>query len=392
MLQKDTFEYAVKIRRQLHQWPEVGFDLPKTLALVKGELDSMGIPYTEEFGLSSIVATINPACKGFTIGVRGDMDALPMQEETGLPYASQNPGKMHACGHDAHTAILLGLAKELKAKEQDLHCRVKLLFTPAEEYIEPGCKQMAENGVMDDIDCCVACHVNTDLPVGVISNRSGGKNANSMGITVEFFGLASHAAGQQKGKDAISMAVEAYTAMEIMVAKEINATEPRLFNVGTFHGGETNNIICDYCKMFISSRSHSDAVSDFMLRRITEICEGIAKIHGGEAKVTVNKLLPFVINHPVVVEKLNESAVRVLGAENVRVQKKRGLGGEDFGFLSRKKPCAMFNLGTVGEDPATRNAVHKVDFRLDEGGIEVAIKVFLQFILDNMDGMELEET
>lgn len=390
MLQQDTFEYAVKIRRQLHQCPEVGFDLPNTLALVKGELDAMGIPYTEEFGKSSIVATINPACKGFTIGVRGDMDALPMQEETGLPYASQNPGKMHACGHDAHTAMVLALAKELKLREKDLRCRVKLLFTPAEEYIEPGCKQMAENGVMDDIDCAVSCHVNSGLPVGVISNCSGGKNANSMGITVEFFGLAAHAATQQKGRDAIAMAVEAYTAMEIMVAKEISPTEPRLFNVGTIHGGETNNIICNYCKMFLSSRTHSDAITEKMLQRITEICESIAKMNGGEAKVTVNKLLPFVINHPLVTRKVDESAAKVLGAENVRPQTTRGLGGEDFGFLSRKKPCTMFNLGMVGDDPDTKRAVHDVKYRLDERGMEVGIKVFLQFILDNQDGFEME--
>jgi len=390
MLQKDTFEYAVKIRRQLHECPEVGFELPKTLALVKGELDAMGIPYTEEFGRSSIVATINPACKGFTIGVRGDMDALPMEERSGVPFASKHPGKMHACGHDAHTAMLLALGKELKAREQELRCRVKLLFTPAEEYIEPGCKQLAENGVMDDIDCCVACHVSSDLPVGVISNLTGGKNANSMGITVEFFGLSSHAAAQQKGKDAIAMAVEAYTAMEIMVAKELNPVDPRLLNIGTFHGGETNNIICNYCKMFISSRTYSDANSEYMLRRITEICEGIAKMNGGEAKITVNKLLPYVENHPVVTKKLDESAARVLGAENVRRQKTRGLGGEDFGFLSRKKPCSMFNLGTKGEDPNTAKPLHNDHFLVDEGGMEVGIKVFLQFILDNMDGICFE--
>ena len=157
MLQNDTFEYMVQMRRQLHQYPEIGFDLPKTLALVKGQLEAMSIPYTEEFGKSSVVATINPSCTGFTIGIRGDMDALPIQEANDVPYCSKIPNQMHACGHDAHTAILLGMAKELKARESELACRVKLLFTPAEEYIEPGCKQMAENGVMDDIDCAIAC-------------------------------------------------------------------------------------------------------------------------------------------------------------------------------------------------------------------------------------------
>lgn len=385
MLQKETLEYVIKLRREIHEYPEIGFDLPKTLAVVRRELDAMGIPYTDKFGKSSIVATINPECKGFTIGIRGDMDALPMQEETGLPFASKTPGAMHACGHDAHTAMLLGVAKELKAREQELTCRVKLLFTPAEEYINPGCKELAENGVMDDIDCAVACHVAPDLDSGKIRTIVGGVNANSMGFTVEFFGTSSHAAAQQKGKDAIAMAVEAYTAMEIMVAKEFAPTEPRLLNIGTFHGGHTNNIICNYCKMFGSSRAHSDEVSEKLISRIREICEGIAKMNGGEAKVTVNKFLPYVLNNETMVQKLNESAAKVLGTENVTLQK-RGLGGEDFGFLSRLKPCGFYGLGTR-KDETTGYALHTVKFDLDEQALENGVKIFVQFVLDNMNGI-----
>lgn len=390
MISNETFEYAVKLRRQLHMYPEIGFDLTRTLALVKGELDAMNIPYTEEFGKSSVVATINPECKGFTIGVRGDMDALPIEEKTGLEFSSKIPGAMHACGHDAHTAMLLATAKELKAIEKNLRCRVKLLFTPAEEYIEPGCKQLAENGVMDDIDCAIACHVLPSEPVGKIVNMLGPRNANSMGITIEFFGHSAHAASQHCGKDAIAMAVEAYTAMEIMVAKEFPATAPRLFNIGTFHGGETNNVICNYCKMFASARTLSDENSDFMLRRITEICEGIAKMHGGEAKVTVNKLLPYVLNNPTVSQKVNESAAKVVGEDNVIIWPTRGLGGEDFGFLSRKKPCSLFNLGTRGEHPNTAAALHKDTFDIDENAMKIGIDIFRQFVLDHQDGFEME--
>ena len=385
MLQKDTLEYVIGLRRELHQYPEIGFDLPKTLALVRRELDKLGVPYTEEFGKSSIVATINPECKGVTIGIRGDMDALPMQEETGLPFASKIPGQMHACGHDGHTAMLIGMAKELKAREKELACRVKLLFTPAEEYIEPGCKLMAEDGVMDDIDFAVACHVSPDTDVGKVGIRNGGINANSMGFTVEFFGTSSHAASQHKGKDAIAMAVEAYTAMEIMVAKEFSPTEPRLFNIGVIQGGQTNNIICNYCKMFGSSRAHSDEVSEKLITRIREICEGIAKMNGGEAKVTVNKFLPYVLNNDTVAEQLRISAKKIVGDDNVFVPG-RGLGGEDFGFLSRKKPCAFFRLGTRCSE-ATSHVLHTVKFDLDENALAIGMKIFLQFVLDNQNGI-----
>ena len=386
MLQYDTLNYVVALRRELHQYPEIGFDLPKTLAVVHRELDNMGIPYTGEFGQSSVVATINPECKGVTIGIRGDMDGLPMQEETGLPFASKIPGQQHACGHDAHTAMLLGVAKELKAREKELSCRVKLLFTPAEEYIEPGCKQLSENGVMDDIDFAVACHVGPDLETGKIGLiPSGGTGANSMGFTVEFFGTSSHAASQQKGKDAIAMAVEAYTAMEIMVAKEFAPTAPRLFNIGAFHGGETNNIICNYCRIFGSARAHSDEDREKLVTRVREIWEGIAKMNGGEAKVTINKFLPFVLNDETVAKKLRDSAEQVVGEGNVVVPG-RGLGGEDFGFLSRKKPCAFFRLGSrCGE--STSYPLHTVNFDLDENALSIGVRIFLQFVLDNQKGM-----
>ena len=159
MLQKDTFAYVVNLRRELHQCPEIGFDLPQTLAVVHRELDKMGIPYTGEFGKSSVVATINPDCKGTTIGIRGDMDALPIQEVSDKEYCSKIPGAMHACGHDAHTAMLLGTAKALKALEKELKCRVLLVFQACEEGSLSGAREMVEDGLMEEIDtiitqCC----------------------------------------------------------------------------------------------------------------------------------------------------------------------------------------------------------------------------------------------
>ena len=390
MSDQSIFDYTVRLRRELHEYPEIGFDLPKTLALVRRELEAMGIPYTEEYGRSSIVATINPECKDFTIGIRGDMDALPLQEaDQKKPYCSKIPGQMHACGHDSHTAILLGTARELKTKEKELACRVKLLFTPAEEYINPGCKEMVEDGVMEDIDCAVACHIMPSVDVGQIKLRSGGINGNSMGFTIEFFGKSAHAAGQEGGKDAIAMAVEAYTAMEIMVAREFKATIPRVLNIGAFNGGHTNNIVCDYCKLFCSSRTHDDAVTQKILDRCTQICEGIAAMNGGSAKVTVNKFLPYVHNDSIVAERVRATAEKVLGAENV-LEKERGLGGEDFAFFSRVKPCTMFNLGS-GSSPETRVPVHNVHMDIDERCMEVGVNLFVQFVLDNMGGIELRE-
>lgn len=384
----DYTAYARDLRRQLHMYPEIGFDLPKTLALVKGELDKWGIPYTEKFGKSSVVATINEEKAGFTIGIRADMDALPIQEQHTYEFASKHDGIMHACGHDAHTAILLATGRRLQEMKDQLSCRVKLLFTPAEEYIEPGCKQMAENGVMDDIDCIISLHVDKDFQAGTVGIDAGGQGGNSMGFTAEFYGQASHASQQHQGKDAIAMAVEAYVAMEMMAMKEVDPVEPRLLNIGSIHGGNTNNILCNYCKLFGSSRTHSDEVSQYLIDRIKEICEGIAKVNGGRAEVKVVKFLPYVINDELITRKIYESAEKLLGEEKIGHREKRTLGGEDFSFLCRKKPGMMFRLGSAGENPDTRSAAHSVTFDIDEGCLQVGIDMFTQFVLDNMNGIE----
>ncbi len=382
----DYVEYAKQLRHELHQIPEIGFELPKTLAVVRRELDAIGVSYTEKYGKSSIVATINEG-KPFTIGLRADMDALPVQEESCNPYPSQHAGKMHACGHDAHTAQMLAVTRKLNDMKDQLRCRIKILFTPAEEYTIPGCKLMVEDGVMDDIDCAVACHVNPSLPVGKIGVMAGGINANSMGIVVEFFGKSAHANAPQKGVDAIRMGVEAYTAMQMVVAREVTPQEPCVLNVGAFNAGQTNNVICDYAKLFLSLRTWSDELTETMERRIRQTCEGIAQMCGGTAKVTVTKLLPYVLNHETMVQKLTETACKVVGAENVEVPQ-RTLGGEDFAFFTRVKPSVLFRLGITNEEnPDTKAPLHNGHFDLDENCFKTGIDIFTNFILDHQDGI-----
>ena len=386
MISNGTYEYAVKMRRQIHQYPEVGFDLDRTLALVRGELDAMGIPYTEKYGKSSIVATINPDCEGFSIGIRADMDALPIQEDTGVEYASKIPGQMHACGHDAHTAMLLAVAKELKAIEHTLRCKVKLVFTPAEEYIQPGCVLMVNDGVCDEFDCCIACHVVSNVPVGCVRFiPSGGKNANSMGITVEFFGSSAHGASSEKGKDAIAMAVQAYTALDHMSAKEIAPRHMHRFHVGVFQGGFTNNVVADYCKLYCTSRTHSDEITQFILDRTRQIAEGVAAMNGGTAKVTVSKFLPYVLHNPVMSAKFTETVNNHLGEGKI-IPRTRALGGEDFGFISRVKPSLQFDLGSGPHSEA-----HHPKFTIDESCMAVGIDLFTQFVLDHQDGIDFSE-
>lgn len=379
-------DYARQMRHELHQIPEIGYDLPKTTAVVKRELDAMGIAYTEKYGKGSVVGYLGKE-SGFTIGIRADMDALPMQEAGSNPYPSTHPGCMHACGHDAHTAQLLAVARKLKDMESQLRCRVKLMFQPAEEYITPGAKMMVENGVMEDVDCAIACHVSGTMETGHIGVAFGGTNSNSMGIVCEFFGKSAHAHSQHKSVDAIRMAVQAYMSMEMMAAREIPSKDCFVFNVGQFNAGNTNNIVCDYARMFISARSWSDELSAFMEKRVREICDATAKMCGGEAKVTVTKLIPYVKNHEIVAQKLWEVGEKTLGKGHVH-SIDRTMGGEDFAFMSRQKPSAMFRFGTGCDDlPETRKPLHNTQMDIDERCFDYGIDIFVNFVLENQDGI-----
>ena len=337
--------YSIKIRRQLHKYPEIGFDLERTLSLIKQELDKMGVEYTEKYGRSSIVATVNPEKSHFTIGIRADMDALPITEKNDIPYKSCIEGQMHACGHDAHTAILLDTVRRITEIRDKVNCRVKFLFQSAEEYPPSGARLMAEDGVMDDIDCVLALHVDTGYDAGQIGISEGPQNATSDGFYLEFYGKSAHAANQQKGIDAIMMAVKAYTEIEFMIAKEIKALDPIIFNVGSIHGGVTNNIICDKCTMYCTLRTQKEENADYILGKIKKIIASVADISGGEAKFVENKHYPIVINDPTVTERVRLAAIKTVGAEQVIRKKTQGMGGEDFSYFANLKPGCMFRLG-----------------------------------------------
>ena len=379
--------YVVKARRQLHMYPEVGFDLDRTLAFLKSELNKMGVEYTEKFGKSSLVATINPEKTNFTIGVRADTDALPITELNDVPYKSCIEGQMHACGHDAHTAIVLDVVRRINEMRDKINCRVKFLFQSAEEYPPSGAKLMMQDGVMNDIDCIVALHCDTNYSAGQIAITEGPQSATSDGFHLEFYGKSAHAANQQRGNDAITMAVRAYTDIEFMVAKEIAAKERIIFNVGSIHGGEANNVICDHCSMYCTLRTWSDAVANHALDKIKRIIKAVAETADGRAEFTVDKHYPIVNNDPVISDKIREAAIKVVGENNV-LKNNRTMGGEDFSFFANEKPGAMYRLGVRNEARGMTIGVHNGGFDLDEDALAVGSDIFVQFILDNMNGID----
>ncbi|MCQ2437726.1 MAG: amidohydrolase, partial [Clostridia bacterium] len=218
---EELFDYAVDIRRTIHRHPEIGFDLDNTVALVTTELDKAGIEHTDRYGKGSVVAFIGNDPAKRTLALRADMDALPLQERSGVPFSSEIDGVMHACGHDAHTACLLTAAKILKAHESELKCNVRLMFQPSEECEQSGAKMMVDNGVLDGVSLVIGQHNETTLPAGRLGLGIGDYQAACVPLTLRFYGKTAHAALAHTGIDALQMGIEAHGALKEMGKEEI---------------------------------------------------------------------------------------------------------------------------------------------------------------------------
>jgi len=381
-------DYILSLHHELHEYPELEFDLPRTLAVVRRELEALGIPYTEKYGRSSIVGYINPDRGGFTVGIRADMDALPLTEKTDLPYASKIPGVMHACGHDAHTAMLLGTAKALKALEGSLKCRVLLVFQACEEGALSGAREMVKDGLMDEIDVIIGVHIENWLESGTVGVGEGACMAASHPMRIEFFGKTAHATLPQSGVNALAMAVNTYNGIQNFLATQIDPFAKYVCCVGQLTAGKTDNVIPDYAEMKISLRTYDTALEAKILEGIRGIAENAAGIQGGTFEFHHEaKALP-VINHPAVRSAVLASAEKILGAEKV-VPMPIKMSSEDFSFYVDKKPGCFIRLGTRNESKGCVTLPHNNDFMLDEDALDLGSRVCVQFVLDNMEGMKL---
>jgi len=377
-------DYIIRIRREIHEYPELGWDLPKTSELVKRELSAMGIEYTEEYGACSVVGIINPHITDVTIGIRADMDALPVDEVNELDFKSKVSGRMHACGHDAHTAMLLGTAKALSEIRDQLTCRVKLIFQPCEEGPELGGALMVERGVMDDVDVVIAQHVDTSLKTGEIGIVPGNAMASARRFIVEFFGKTTHGTLPHKGINALAMAVRAYDGINQMQVMEIDPFAEKICTIGSFHSGFAANVLPDYAMFTGTIRTYDTELDQFIFSRIQTISQNAAEELGGTCKVTSPRFTRHMYNDPEISEEVIKSASTVVGADNVKILTKK-MGSDDFSFFAAKKKGALFRLGIRNEEKGCITPVHTNTFCLDEDAMTVGTAVFVQYVIDHMD-------
>lgn len=379
-------EYITRIRHELHRCPELGFELPKTVAIVKRELDKIGISYTEKYGKSSIVADLNPEKTDFTIAIRADMDALAIKEQSGVEYASEIEGQMHACGHDAHTAILIATVKALYEIKDEISCHVRFLFQPSEECPVSGAKMMIDNGVMDGVDVVIGLHVG-GCKSGEIGICVGNHMAASRPFKLEFFGQSTHAATPHKGKDALAAAVRAYTSIKLVTSTEMTPMERYICSIGKLNAGTAQNIIPDYAEMVGTIRTFNLEIDKYIIERIEGIAESIKAETGIDYKLTTHLKSGVVYNDPKVAARVRAAAVKVVGEEKT-VDANVRLGAEDFSFYGEKAPAMFFRLGIYNAEKGFVSSAHNGDFIVDDDVLHLGAETFVQFVLDNMNGIE----
>jgi len=383
--------HIVELPRDLHQIPEVGLFLPKTSAYVAAELNRIGIPYVYSKGDSGLIAAIEGNASGKTIALRADMDALRMTEQNEeLEYRSKHDGMMHACGHDAHTAILLGTAKALKEMEKELDCRVLLVFQPSEEGVTSGAMMMIENGLMEEIQIMTGLHVGTNVRSGMLGVCPGVSSATSRHFKIEVSGKSIHATSYHNGISALEIAVRLYTGIQSIVATEVDPKEKVVCVVTKLHSGTAQNIIPDYALMQGTIRTFNVSLSEFIYERISALIKAHSEQYGVEIKFHAPLKSTCVYNNPYLSELMMNSMKKIVGEENICIMAP-GMGSEDFSRFTDIVPSVFFRLGIKNEGKGITQVAHQTDFKVDEDALIYGVKAFVQFVCDNQNGIDVKK-
>ena len=374
-------DWIVNMRRRLHRIPERGFDLYKTQKVVMDALEEIGVPYTTE--RTWVIGLIEGALPGGVVALRADMDALPIDEPEGCAFRSEHPGMMHACGHDAHTAMVLGAAKVLMGLRDKLHGTVKLLFQPAEET-DGGAEPMVEAGAMENphVERVYGLHVMPRLPVGTVETRAGTLNASTDTVKVTVLGKAGHGAYPESSVDAIVCAAQMVTALQTLVSRNMSPLESAVLTFGMIGGGTAQNIICDRVELQGTLRTANSDIRAMMTRRIHEVCEGVASAMGCQAQVEVISGYAALVNDENEAARVTRVGARLFGAEHMIQKREPSMGGEDFSFFSDCAPGAFFHIGCSPVDKQDPAPLHSRDFDLDERCLTVGTLMHVALVMD----------
>jgi hippurate hydrolase len=339
---------AVELRRRIHRQPEIGLRLPRTQAVVLEALDGLGLDVRTGERTTSVVARLTGGRPGPTLLLRADMDALPLREDTGLPFASEVDGAMHACGHDAHVAMLLAAARLLARRRSTLAGSVLLMFQPGEEGYH-GARVMLEEGLLDGgapPTGAFALHVTHRQAAGVIATRPGPTMASGDTIQILVRGKGGHASAPHDCLDPIPIACEMVQAFQTLVTRRVNVFNPAVLTIAKIEAGTTRNVVPETASLLGTVRTISEATRERVLEGVRRVAEGVAAAHGAEASVEVTRGYPVTVNDDGFAAFVLDTARELLGPERTHEMRHPVMGSEDFSYVLQRVPGAMANLGT----------------------------------------------
>ncbi|MCX5967560.1 MAG: amidohydrolase [Cyanobacteria bacterium] len=369
------------LRRHLHRHPELSGHEQQTAALVAGELRRWGWQVREGVGRTGVLAELGPV-DGPLVALRCDMDALPIEERTGLDYASSRQGLMHACGHDIHTAVGLGVAQLLASVPERLTARVRLIFQPAEETAE-GAAWMKADGAMEGVQALFGVHVFPSLAVGTIGVRSGSFTAAAGELEVEVLGEGGHGARPHQSTDAIWIAARVVSGLQEAISRQLDALHPVVVSFGRIEGGKAFNVIADHVRLLGTVRCLDLELHAQLPVWIEETVQALCRGHGGEARVHYRTISPPVHNDPALTALVADAATELLGRSRVQWLEQPSLGAEDFAALLEGTRGTMFRLGVAGPQGCT--PLHSNAFSPDEGCLAVGVEVLTLSLLRWME-------
>ena len=377
VIDKKIQQRMVELRRDLHQHPELSWNEKRTAAKVREFLDELNIPYRSGIAGTGIVAEIAGQQEGPFIALRADMDALPIQEETGLPFASEVDGVMHACGHDGHVSILLGAAMHL-SQQPPPPLPVRLIFQPAEEMVK-GAKAMIREGVLEDVAVIFGGHLDRHYQAGSVIISDGPVNASSDKFRIEISGQGAHAARPHESVDAVVVGSLLVIAIQTIVSREVNPAHPSVVSVGRFDAGSAANVIAGHAVLEGSIRAQDPEVRDYLHSAIQRIAESVGHLHDAEIKVEIIKGTPPVINSHEMAELARQAAAAAIGESHVGQLATANMGGEDFSYYLQHVPGCYVRIG--GQVPGHEGfPAHSSRFDFDEQALSIGAAYFVSLV------------
>ena len=383
-LKKDYFEIIenidseiVEIRHNIHAHPELSGREKNTKAMVKHILEHYGYEvkeYPDHYGISADLITKDGAKM---VAIRGDMDALPIVEKTGKPYASKIEGIMHACGHDAHTANLLGVAIGLKllSQKHNLNGNFRFIFQPSEESKEGGSIDMIKDGILDGVDMILGLHVYPYLPTGQIGYKYGVMMASADIFSIEIYGKSAHGARPHEGVDAILVTSMVINSLNHIVSRRIDPLHPAVISLGTINGGKASNIICDDVVVTGTVRTINEDIRKNIPIMMEDTIKGICKAMDAKYKFSYQFGQPELINNDEIVDILVKEAKEIIGDKNTVNLVDPVMGGEDFSEYLKIVPGSFFRLGTANHQKGTDYSQHNSMFDVDDDALKIGMKI-----------------